>query len=105
MKNTSASNELKTRFGLNRQPTNTQVKRWAQIVKRHIGSGYSASQAGAVATKHVFPDSKFNHVYCEADTIETLLHLAEGKGAANNVRGRRVKTISSTSKLFYRGKK
>lgn len=75
----NAANALRIRFGLQRQPTDAQIKQWAEIVKSLKARGHSTDQAGAAAAKQVFPD--FNTVvYCsEADTIEALLRMAENK--------------------------
>lgn len=104
MKKTSASNGLKLRFGLEQQPTNLQVKRWAEIAKRRMGPRYSADQAGVGAAKRVFPDYGTNIMNCEADTIESLLHLAGGKKGTKSTHRRTVKTIRNTpNKQFRRG--
>lgn len=75
----NAANGLKIRFGLQHQPTDTQIKQWAEIVKQLKERGYSAEQAGTAAAKQVFPDFNMVVYASEADTIEALLRLVENK--------------------------
>ena len=73
------ANSLRIRFGLQHKPTDAQVKQWAATVKQLKGSGYSTDQAGAIAAQRMFPDFRTMFYASEADTIETLLRLAENK--------------------------
>lgn len=75
----AAADGLRIRFGLQSQPTDAQIKQWADIVRQLRASGYSADQAGAAAAKQVFRDFNTMHYASEADTIEALLRLAADK--------------------------
>ena len=75
----NAANGLRIRFGLQHQPTDTQIKQWVDLVKQLKARGYSADQAGAAAAKQIFPDFNTMVYASEADTIEALLRLAENK--------------------------
>lgn len=75
----NAAHGLRIRFGLQHQPTDAQVKQWAELVKSLKARGYLADQAGATAAKQIFPDFNTMVYASEADTIEALLRLAENK--------------------------
>lgn len=75
----NAANGLRIRFGLQHQPTDTQIKQWVDLVKQLKARGYSVDQAGAAAAKQIFPDFNTMVYASEADTIEALLRLAENK--------------------------
>lgn len=74
-----AANGLRIRFGLQHQPTDTQIKQWVDLAKQFKARGYSTNQAGVAAAKQIFPDFNTMAYLSEADTIEALLRLAENK--------------------------
>lgn len=67
---------LRIRFGLQHEPTDAEVKQWADLVKLLIGQGYSVDIAGGSAAKAIFRDYNTVVYASEADTIEALLRLA-----------------------------
>ena len=74
-----ASHNLKIKFGLRNEPTEAQTKLWAQVTRQVASQGHSLDAAGAAAAKQIFPDYRTVVYASEADTIEALLRLAEGR--------------------------
>jgi hypothetical protein len=75
-----APHNLKIKYGLRNEPTDAQVKLWAQITRKVASQGHSLDTAGAAAAKQIFPDYRTVVYASEADTIEALLRAAEGRG-------------------------
>lgn len=99
------ANAFKSQFGLQYQPTDVQIKEWAQIVNTHIGTGSSLCEIGSTAAKKVFPNCNINFLPCEADVIETLLHLAGDKGGVNKTNRVRLKVASNVLKSSRKERK
>lgn len=74
------AHNLRIKYGLTNQPTDDQVKLWAQVTRRLATQGLSQEQAGAAAAQQVFPDFRTMVFKSEADTIEALLRAAEARG-------------------------
>lgn len=74
-----ASHNLKIKYGLRSEPTDAQAKLWAQVTRQVASQGHVLEAAGAAAAKQLFPDYKTVVYASEADTIEALLRLAEGR--------------------------
>ena len=74
-----AANSLRLQYGLGLTPTDYKIDEWLKLVKRYIGEGNSKDSAGEMAAKQIFPDYQTHFFASEADTIETLLRLAENK--------------------------
>lgn len=75
----AASNRMMIKYGLGHEPTSAEVARWAAAVRKLISEGSSREAAGDFAAKQIFPDYKTRHYASQADTIDTLLRLAEEK--------------------------
>lgn len=75
-----ATHSLKIKYGLRNEPTDAQAKTWAQVTRQVASQGHALDTAGAAAAKQIFPDFKTVVYASEADTIEALLRLAEGRG-------------------------
>ena len=76
----SGSHQLRIKYGLRNEPSDALVKRWVQVTRALTTQGFTLENAGAAAARQVFPDFRTVVYASEADTIETLLRLAEGKG-------------------------
>lgn len=75
----AAGHALKIKYGLGSDPGASQQSEWARLTRQLINEGHSRDQAGELAAKKLFPDYK-THIYAsEADTLDTLLRLAEQK--------------------------
>ena len=76
----AAAHNLKIKYGLRNEPTDAQVKLWAQVTRQVASQGHALDTSGAAAAKQVFPDYRTVVYASEADTIEALLKAAEGRG-------------------------
>ena len=76
MANTSG---LKIKFGLGRDPSDSQAQRWAELTRNYIRQGLEREAAGHRAAKELFTDYQAHFYASEADTLEALLRAAEGK--------------------------
>jgi hypothetical protein len=74
-----AGNSLKIKYGLRNNPTESQIKAWAQLTRESIRTGSLREEAGEAAAKLLFPDYRTHHYASQADEIEALLRAAEGK--------------------------
>jgi hypothetical protein len=75
----AASHRLMVKYGLGHSPTDAEVARWAAAVRQLINSGSRHEDAGALAARQVFADYNTRKYASQADTLETLLRLAEQK--------------------------
>lgn len=75
----AASHGLLIKYGLASEPSDVQVRRWAERVRELIGKGQSRDAAGEAAAKQLFTDYRTRVYASEGDTIDTLLRLADGK--------------------------
>ena len=75
-----ATHNLKIKYGLRTEPTDVQAKFWAQVTRQVASQGHGLETAGSAAAKQIFPDYRTAVYASEADTIEALLRLVEGRG-------------------------
>jgi hypothetical protein len=75
----AASHQMMIKYGLGHEPTSAEVARWAAIVRQLISQGSEREAAGEHAAKQLFTDFRTRHFASQADTIDTLLRLAEQK--------------------------
>ncbi|MCA1512716.1 hypothetical protein [Bradyrhizobium sp. NBAIM01] len=75
----AASHSLLIKYGLASEPSDLQVRRWADRVRELIRQGMARDAAGDSAAKQIFPDYRTRVYASEGDTIDTLLRLAEQK--------------------------
>jgi|tagenome__1003787_1003787.scaffolds.fasta_scaffold13410062_1 hypothetical protein len=75
----SAAQSLRIKYGLRNDPSEFQVRAWAELTRDFIKRGVNRDKAGEQAAQKLFVDYR-THVYAtEADTIEMLLLQAERK--------------------------
>jgi hypothetical protein len=65
--------QLRLKYGLNADPSNANILRWAEEVRSLDLRGYRYEEGGEIAAKLIFPDFKAQVTKSEADTVETLL--------------------------------
>lgn len=75
----AAGTELRIKYGLGLEPIASKQAEWARLTRQFIDRGYPREQAGDLAAKQLFPDYHTKTYASEADTIDTLLRLAEQK--------------------------
>ncbi len=75
----AASHQMMVKYGLGHEPTSDEIARWAALVRRLISQGTEREAAGHAAAKQIFTDYRTRHYASQADTIDTLLRLAEQK--------------------------
>lgn len=71
------SNSLMIKYGLSRQPTDSEIARWVSETERLVTVGYSNEDAGRRAAHAVLPGAGSRGYKTQADTISAL--LAEAK--------------------------
>jgi hypothetical protein len=75
----AASNRMRIKYGLGHEPSDAEVARWAALVRQFITLGEGREAAGEHAAKQIFTDFRTHHFASQADTIDTLLRLADEK--------------------------
>lgn len=75
----NAAHGLKIRYGLEQNPSDYLVQRWAQLTRELERQGYKTEDAGSLAAKRTFPDYQTKIYASEADTLVALLQAAEGR--------------------------
>lgn len=65
--------DLRLRYGLERQPTQDEVDEWHRVTTNLIAEGEPNEKAGDVAAKYVLPGYRTHIFKSEADNIEALL--------------------------------
>ena len=76
---TDVAHGLRIRFGLERDPSDSQIRQWLDLTQSLERQGLSREQAAAAAARHIFPDYNTHFYASEADTIEALLRAAKNK--------------------------
>lgn len=69
----NVAEDLRLRYGLERQPTQDEVLDWHRVTTNLISEGEPAEKAGDVAAKYVLPGYRTRLFKSEADNIEALL--------------------------------
>ena len=77
---TDAAHGLRIKYGLTHNPTDGEVRLWAQRTRQFANQGLPLEQAGMQAAQQVFRDFRTMVFKSEADTIEALLRAAEARG-------------------------
>jgi len=75
----AASHGMMIKYGLAHEPTSPEIARWAELVKQYVARGEGRERAGELAAKQIFQDYRTRHFASQADTIDTLLRLADQK--------------------------
>jgi hypothetical protein len=75
----SISEGLMIKYGLSHKPTDDQTNTWLRRTRSNINIGIGREEAGERAAREIFTDYKTHFYSTEADTMETLLRIAEGK--------------------------
>jgi len=75
----AASHQLMIKYGLPREPSDGEVARWAELVRRLRSQGSDLDLAGETAARQIFTGFRTRHYASQADTIDTLLRLADQK--------------------------
>ncbi len=65
------------KFGLDEAPPPERLQSWKRAVRQYIENGFGSEQAGQLAAKAFFPDYGACMYASEAESTETLLHLAD----------------------------
>jgi hypothetical protein len=73
------AHNLKIKYGLRNDPSESLVRAWAEATRASIARGVDREEAGRDAAKALFIDYRTHHYASEADTIEMLLRQAGGK--------------------------
>lgn len=71
--------DLRIKYGLTEDPSDSSVARWADRVRALIAEGTDLEQAGRAAALEIFGELEAIFYFSEADTIESLLALARTK--------------------------
>jgi hypothetical protein len=75
----AASHQLRIKYGLGHEPDTSERARWAGLVRQLISEGIERESAGERAAMQLFTDFRIRHFASQADTIDTLLRLADQK--------------------------
>lgn len=73
------ADNLRLKYGLGHVPSDSSVQDWLRLAKKYIDQGYDKDTAGQRAAKDLFSDYQTHFFAAEADSIETLLRLADDK--------------------------
>jgi hypothetical protein len=94
------ANKLKIRLGLQRKPTNAQIKKWAQMVRQNIGYGLDSDQAGFVVAKQVFNNSSPNLRQKARKVKPNIARQASQERINSNLSRYKFKVTSSNRRYF-----
>lgn len=75
----NAAHGLFIKYGLQHEPTDSEVRQWHDRTQALIGIGTEPNKAGAAAAQAIFRDYNTMVYASEADTITALLRAAAGK--------------------------
>ena len=71
--------QLRIKFGLDRLPTEVEVREWRRVTENLIHEGEPAEKAGDLAAQYHLPGYRTRVFKTEADNIEALLRALARK--------------------------
>jgi hypothetical protein len=75
----TTAHKLRIKYGLNENPSDPQIEKWAGIVRLYLDKSKPGEESGHLAAQEVFPSYGCVFCYSEADTILALLSAVENK--------------------------